>query len=228
MNDITNIHALADNELDAETKQMVEASLSSDPAARREFEAVCALKAVMSRVDPTECDAVWKKCTKRLDELDKSRKVEGLVTRNAWALCAVFAVAILGAGVMNKMRPTVLPAADAAYAASSIPLGNAEARYLEQLPVPKDQRVIDGGRMEMNGVLLERYELVDGRGALTLLHAVGAQISGCSDIGGGFEKSIYNGRPAIIWADSGGTWILISDRDTGSLISAAAVLRERL
>lgn len=229
MNDNLDIHAYADNQLDAQTRAQIEAALAENGSLKREYDDICQMKQLVSKLETEDCSALWKKCSGRLDEIDRASRVQRFVSKNAWSLCAVFAIAIIGAGVMNRIKPTQVTASDAAYAASSIPLGSGGQRTLERLPLPEEQRMVDGGRSQMNdGVGIERYEFIDNSGRFTLVRAVGAQVTGCHDLGEGFAQTMCNSLPAIVWADGADSWIVIANRDVESLRALAAELRQRL
>ncbi len=91
------LHALADGELEkAEAAQLREA-LKKDPASQAEFESILNFKDVLRekplRYESEEC---WRSCVKRLNELDRTKRVESFVGRYSWAMCALVFALILG------------------------------------------------------------------------------------------------------------------------------------
>ncbi len=103
MSDWMEIHALADGELSGESKRLAEAKLAASSELRAEFDAVLALKSTLkAKCQDEASEALWSACSARLDEIDRTRRVERFVGKYAWGLCAVFFAVILSAGVMNR------------------------------------------------------------------------------------------------------------------------------
>lgn len=99
----SDLHALADGELSAEEKAQLFAKLESDPTAQAEYQQITSLKsALRSTAKTPECDELWKACQGRLDEIDKTKRVEAFVGKYAWGICGVFFMAIAIGGVINR------------------------------------------------------------------------------------------------------------------------------
>src|SRR5688572_11364387 len=105
MSDWLEIHALADEQLSAEEKAQAQERLANSEKSQRELRAIQAIKeAAASRRDTVTCEQTWKRCQRRLDEMDKVHRIEGFVGKYAWALCSVLFIGIVGAGMLNRNR----------------------------------------------------------------------------------------------------------------------------
>ena len=103
MKDILQLHALADNQLDPNEAAQVQAALQKDPELMAEYHAVLSIKdCLQSKVSSVTCDETWRTCVGRLNEIDRTRRVEGFVGRYAWALCGVFFLFIVYGGISNR------------------------------------------------------------------------------------------------------------------------------
>ncbi len=99
MIDPMDLHAFVDGELSSNEADAVKTSMATSPSVAREVEAIRNLKVGLRAnvVMPDSADA-WKACTRRLDELDKTKRIESLVGRFAPAMCATLFVGILLVG----------------------------------------------------------------------------------------------------------------------------------
>lgn len=102
MSDYLDLHAMADGELDAAQQSAVRKRLEADNQCAAEFESIQRVKQILGRCQTHDERAVYAGCMKRLDEIDASRKAERFVGKYAWALCAVFLMAIVGAAFVNR------------------------------------------------------------------------------------------------------------------------------
>ena len=99
MIDRKDLHAFVDGELSVEQRTAVELYLKSSSEAAREVETIRALKSLVSqKLTPPSTEGIWKVCVRRLDEIEKTRRVERIVGRYAPALCGGLFVVILLAG----------------------------------------------------------------------------------------------------------------------------------
>src|SRR5690349_7885295 len=103
MTDPKQLHALADEELTPAEASVVRESLKHDPQAAAEYSAILNLKDIVrSNALQHSDEEVWKACVRRLDGIDKTRRVEGFVGRYAWALCgAMFLFILSGRAAMR-------------------------------------------------------------------------------------------------------------------------------
>src|SRR5688572_18589792 len=103
MSDWLEIHALADDQLSDEERARANARLEGCEKSRAELAAIHAVKDVLgTRRDAVTCEETWQRCQRRLDELDKTARIEGFVGRYAWALCGAFLALIIGVGMLNR------------------------------------------------------------------------------------------------------------------------------
>jgi anti-sigma factor RsiW len=108
------LHALADGELDKGEAKLLREALRDDPQAQAEYEVILNFKEmVVQQSVRHEAEDCWKACQVRMNEIDRSRRVESFVGRYAWAMCAVFFVLILGSRFMvNDVRGASARTAD--------------------------------------------------------------------------------------------------------------------
>ena len=99
MIDRTDLHAYVDGELGPDQKASIEQILKTSASDAREVQAIRDLKSMLeSKLTPPSTDGLWKVCVGRLDEIEKTRRVERIVGRYAPALCGGLFVVILLAG----------------------------------------------------------------------------------------------------------------------------------
>jgi len=103
MIDRTDLHAYVDGELTSTQEAEIRASVDSSPNSAKEIEAIRSLKSMLhDRTQSPEVAQSWKACIKRLDEVDKARRVETYVSRYAPALCGAFFLCIVIGGMINR------------------------------------------------------------------------------------------------------------------------------
>ncbi len=82
MIDRNDLHALADNELSSEEQASLLRELESDANARVEYQNIVAMKTALKQSSTSpECGELWNRCQARLNELDKTKRVESFVGR---------------------------------------------------------------------------------------------------------------------------------------------------
>ena len=115
MIDRNDLHACADGELTPDRQAELLSAIESNPATKAEYESICAVKRALksSSSDPT-CEELWQRCRGRLDELDKSKRVESFVGKYAWGICGVFFLVIALGGVFNRSLAKSVRSADVA------------------------------------------------------------------------------------------------------------------
>lgn len=246
MIDPIELHELADGELSKERAEAVRRLLAESPEANREYEAILAVKTVLrERVSSVECRQEWKACVGRLNELDRTRKVERLVSgRFAWGLCGVFFVAIIVAGFGHRGVPTSneQSATLARMAASIGPSRNAPVSPDRQAldssldAMLKQARVwIDPNRMELknwafgnlDGRPVARVTLRDANGDLALM--VVADVIEFDGLGAlpqdhSFRLGHVQGMNCVAWTDGTNTLVLVGRRTYEDLASVASRL----
>ena len=104
MNEWIDVHALVDDELAPDERAKVQEYIKKTPQAELEWYAVREVKAVLiTKCVQPECEDTWKLCTKRLQEIDRTKRVEVFVGRYSWAICGIFVCVIGGAAFFNRM-----------------------------------------------------------------------------------------------------------------------------
>lgn len=114
MNPYDELHAYVDGELSDADRHRIDGLIGSDEDLARRVEAIRSLKAAVASNAPLiECRESWRACQARLTEIDRARRTERFVGRNAWAICACFGIAIFGAGWWHKANaPKTMQNAD--------------------------------------------------------------------------------------------------------------------
>lgn len=232
------IHAYADGECDAAEKQAVEAHTAADDQAARELSWALALRSlvrVRCQIEP--CQDTWGKAMTRLDAIDKAKRTESVVGKFGWALCGVFLVAIVSAGVMNRMvggrvldgtqissifdslRPVVQPSVSSSDRLHvQLPFGAPE------VAVPTGMEVLGARAGAYNGKRVVSLTLLDHEGPLSILMVDGLdKVEGIAPdpFGGKYAVGLFNGRMCATWKQDSYTVLLMGDRSTDELKALA-------
>ena len=240
MIDRLELHALADGQLEGADRQRVSERVASCEESAAEYQAIVDLKkAVSAKCSPITCDQTWQKCRSRIEEVEKTRRIEGFVGRYAWALCSIFVVLIFGAGIMNRSLGDGVRAGDVPAMMSSLsPLSGAapaEARdwirrqtgAAPQVAQPAFQLVGRGiGLFEGRKVLGVR--LRDREGEFVVLVLPGARIvDGVQPIE--HRQDMSAGRMGqancVTWQDGPVALIVTGPRDIDGLCALADQLK---
>ena len=222
MIDPTLIHAYVDGELTAAEVREFESQMHADPALAREVESARQLKASISTFAmKVDCDDAWAGCASRIAELQKVRRTERFVTRNAWALCGGFAFVLLMGGMWHRATaPASVENADfvkmmaGGIGVQSQPISTQRKelnRYLDSL-LNEARKVTSDGRIEvlrseagdMGGHRATRLLLRDKLGDMILIVADGnVEVEGLTSTG------------------TGHTFLLAGDRNASDLVTLA-------
>jgi hypothetical protein len=240
MNEFLDLHALADGELSVEQATGLKQRVQSDASLRREHEAILNLKdLVRDKSLKYESDECWKACVGRLNELDRSRKVNSFVSRYAWAFCGVLFAAIVGARFFVKdVRGDSVRAADIG---RIFPIqGNPHApvtpsqmqEYASLLNLAK--QAVDPNALHlvcpphqalMGDISITRLDLQDGHSGVLELYLVPAQVNFEDTQPLGSDPSVSAGVIAgngtslncLVWSSDGRTLVLAGDRQEADL-----------
>lgn len=246
MSDNLELHALADGELAPEEAARVESRIANCAASMAEYKAILAMRDSSRRLAGTiGCDATWKSCRSRLDEIDKTRRVESFVGRYAWGIASVFLFLILGAGMLNRgssplnstdvarVMSSLGPSLDSSRAAPPEQMGNWLRSVVGDKPatIQFDRMRVDaavegdfGGR---HGAVLR---LRDASGYLELIVIPDAdRIEDMPESGsiGGVSRGYMGRVPCVSWCDQGFAFFLISNRPHEALCQAVENIRVR-
>jgi anti-sigma factor RsiW len=240
-------HALADGELSGEEKASAENHLAECPSCRAEYDALGALKSVLKgRLEPTECHDAWKRCSKRLDEVDRAKRVESFVTRHAWSFCSLFLVVILSAAMLNRtLGRNSVRAGDVAMMASglapmSTPVSQnpAEMRRwvsdnVGDVPMnlqPQHLLVVGAGARTFQGHKMLRLVLRDGLGDFSLLIISNAEsVDGFDRMDAGHEYQVgkIGNANCVAWTDGSCALLVVGDRPIANLCAVAEAISIR-
>jgi anti-sigma factor RsiW len=221
------LHAYADGELTGAERTEVEAALKADPAAAAELVAIRNTKTFVAKnLRTSECEDVWKACCGRLDEIDKTKRVEGFVSKYAWGLCALFLCVILAGGVLRKLNPNTVRTGQVASYVSGLaggwsrppaqPEGRREwvAEKLGQVGAemkPNQLVVLAGQDGIVDNHHVVRLMMADAVGPLELV-----VVSNTDEIEGGeamgrFRTGSINGANCVAWKQNGCAAFLMGD-----------------
>ena len=228
------LHALADNELSEQEAANLKERLDGNSRAQAEYLEIIAMKsALRATAHIPECESLWKACQGRLDEIDKTRRVEAFVGRYSWGICGVFFLAIAVGGILNRsmMRP-VQPNEVAAYMAGlspmSVPRNQAELNpALKQIMGetfanrPATMTVTALGSNRQMGRRTEFVQLSDAFGSVAVVALLDVK-----EVGGlwdyeqdrNFKCARIDGANAMCWSrDDGVICMLIGQRSYSEL-----------
>jgi len=241
MIDPIELHGLADGELAAEREAEIKRQLAECQASQAEFQSILAVKsALREKVAPLEYKRAWKGCVGRLNEIDRTHKIERLVSgRFAWGLCGVFFAAIIFAGyTQHGDRDPNQQSADLARLVGSLgPSKSADAasRALDKSmdDLLKKARVsIDPNRMEimsraygdLDGRSVMRVTLRDASGDLALLVVHGLMpLDGLGELARDHAIKVghVQDKRCVAWSDGANTLVLVGDRAYDDLATSA-------
>lgn len=243
--DRLDLHAYVDGEATRDERRQYESDLADDPQARAEVANIHALKALVARgVTSSEELAAWRSCCRRLDELDRTKRIEGFVGRYSWALCAVFMFVILVGGVIKRGNPSVVRTGEAAGYVSSMVGGfsrapqdaaNRQAWMNEKLGVvqslvqPDRLEVLDAAeKVDENGRRVACFRLADSRGLLALLVVTNAnEVEGVRPMDDSLCAGSMGDANCVVWSQSNISFFLIGPRDHDELARIAQTIRKQ-
>ncbi len=238
MTEPTQLHALADGELAPQEANALRETLKSDPCAAAEVDAILNLKDLLAKNAVVHSDdEAWKGCLRRLDAIDKTRRVEGFVGRYAWAICgAMFLFILSGRVAMRNVQGDTARISDLLpFGRSTRPAGEQarlQARvYREILGRVRnglDAKAIEVG-MPVAGRVHDRPALRipmrDGEGDLVLTRVQGLlnlQDTTPMPTNPEMAMGVVGGENCLVWRAGDETWVLNGARSLNSLGDVAA------
>ncbi|MCW5941567.1 MAG: hypothetical protein KIS66_05005 [Fimbriimonadaceae bacterium] len=242
MNDLLDVHSLADGEcrgddLDRATR------LADAPAGRRELEAVRALRACLrSKLEQPSVDDAWSQCVRRLDAIDKTRRIESFVGRYAWGLSGILLAALVGTAMLQRTfgAPDVRARDVAMLASGMFPSGESRlldaSRYRQwfqdafgsQPSESQAWRVSGGVAMTFHGRRMARVNLSDGKGDVSLVMVEDPAAARATTP---FTDHVYfcaqtmREMNCVTWEENGFALMVVGDRSTDELHRLADELR---
>lgn len=242
MIDPIELHALADGELAPEREAVLRRLVDSSPDAAAELKAILTVKAVLrTRISPVDGSAEWSRCVARLGEMDRTRRIERVVSgRLAWGLCGVFFALILGAGVMHRgsnsanmnsadlawMVGSFRPAHEASRTPSRTTEAVDELMKMAKISIdPKRMEVLQRGYGELDGRQVVRFTLRDANGDLALVVVPDVlQLDGLGRRDHTFHIGHVGPMNCVGWTDGKNTLVLVADRPYEDLATVASSL----
>ncbi len=240
MTDPINLHALADGELSSSEAKALHEALKTDARASAEHDAILNLKEMVAKnaVRHME-DEAWKGCLKRLDAIDKSRRVEGFVGRYAWALCGImFAFILSGRYAMRNVQGDTANTADITQllrgSRAASPEEQARAREYEAL-LKGVAGSLDREEVQIRDVLVgkvhdtpaARFLMRDIEGDFVLTRIddhLNLQDTVPVPSVPGMSAGVADGQNCLVWHTPGHTWILCGSRALSQLGEVASKL----
>lgn len=229
--DLLKVHALIDGQLDEAESREVKSHVAGCNVCNAEFLAVSSLKSVLSaKTEKVETKESWAKCQKRLNEIDRTSKVESFVGRYSWAMCAVLFLVIVSASFTNHVfgRTNVRSGEVANMMSTMSPLSSIKPstwfdsqKWLEQTfgsapaqKQPEGTKVLGMGRCTVNGLRAAQLLLADSQGPVRLLVIDAEGYEGATRME---SRSRYlvgriNGQNSLVWTDERFTFVLVGDR----------------
>jgi anti-sigma factor RsiW len=244
MREYLDLHALADGEATESPSQELRDRIERDPACAAEYAAIQNLKDfVRGNVRNHREEESWKSCVKRLNEIDKTRRVENFVGRYAWALCGVAFVAIVGGGLLNHARPTQMDGTDLSSVMASFGPARSPGvsqpddvkRWINGL-LGRARQSIDPSRMvvrsaaegSLEGHRMLQLQMRDASGDLILVVLEGnanfADLQPLPDPH--YHGGRMNGLNCISWSKGGVSMVLFGQRTHDDLANVANRLSE--
>lgn len=239
MSERLDIHAYVDGELSAEERKVVEDKLKECSVSQAHEVAVRHLKdAVKSHCKTPECAEAWKACRKRLDEIDRTHRVENFVGRYAWGMVAAFTLMIVGVAGLNRsagpdLRTQDLARITAGLADVAAPISQApedKRRWFadvvqNKVNVQPVQLALIGGRQgkTIDGKTVTVVNLADSVGPLVLVIIEKTRrVEGMEPIAATtFYQTKINNLNAVGWMDSGAVCFLAGNRECNELCGIA-------
>lgn len=236
MKELLDIHALADGELSKEESQALRKLIASNPAVEAEFSSISNfVDFVSSNAARHQADDCWKACVIRLNELDRSKKVEGFMGRYAWAMCAtLFALIIGGRYAVKDVRGESARSADLIRIFRSAPKDQSQNQQLYAHLFEGSKQARSGLRIREHAtgsildVPVDRFTIQDRKGDLTYFiiqdivnfEDATEVTSGSGIFGGMISSPDSQGAPGlncVIWTDQGQTRVLLGPRSISEL-----------
>lgn len=229
--DLLKVHALVDGQLDEAESQELQRHISECESCRSEFLSVQILKGVLgAKCDKPQTTQSWAKCVKRLNEIERTSKIESFVGRYSWAMCAILFLVIVSGSITNRVfgRNSVHSGEVANMVSSMAPLSGIKPsswfdsqKWLQQTfgysPTPSQPEgltVLSMAKGTVNGRRGALLKLADSKGALNLLAIEAEGLEGGAKMDGRSRYSVgqINMVNSIAWTDGRVTFVLIGNR----------------
>jgi anti-sigma factor RsiW len=243
MNKIEDLHALIDGELNSEESRRLRALVDGSTSMQAELSAISNVKDLLrQKCSNSPTDEVWKVCVVRLDEIDRSRKVESFVGKYAWAFCAGLFLLVIGSRfAVTDVKGETARAADLLQFHSSATGPSAEnqrlfAQLIQNSRVNRSGvQVLSHASGMVNDVPVDKLVIADKTGRLiffAIQNVVHFEDSSMVPTESGISGGIMPTPTAadaprlnyVIWLDSGKTYVLAGPRSIDQLAEASVDL----
>lgn len=241
---IEKVHAFADGQLTEAEKAEVVKLIGEDKTAQAEYEWARYTKEMLAtKCQPIADDESWQACLNRLDAIDKTSKAEGFVGRYAWAMCALFLIAICSAAWVNRTYGSKQLSNEqvAGLFSSFSPVverssaQNQSPKEIVQQCIPNPPVLVIPPQFVVESA--EKTETPDFAAARLLIHDEKGQLalviinnaSGVEAIdksaGNEFQSGTLNSNPCVLWESNGSTILLMGPRSREELLQIADVMK---
>lgn len=236
MIDRQELHALADGELSPERQRELLAELAGDSDSAAELQAIQAVKATLqTKLENPDDPELWSRCQGRLAEIEKTRRVEGFVSRYAWGLCGIFFLTIVVGGLMNRVGAKSVQANDVAgYVAglTPVPISQSQNKQTELEPIvrqvigeafkakPAQMRIVSIGRNDIPGQRVGCVQLGDAFGIVSVMAMPDVQhVDGVwsYEKDNRFFGGKVDGMNALFWRENGMICMVVGQRSYDEL-----------
>jgi len=235
---LEDLHSLADGELSAAESQVVIHELSLDADLTAEYQRALRLKKFVSQhAEVYKAEDAWKVSVARLKEIDRTRRVDSFVTRNAWGLCGVIFASLVVGGMLQRNSASNVSGNEVARMMSSFTPERSSTAF-----TPDERKYVQGlfnqADKSVNTITLERfyvgsnddgrrmrrYFLRDGGGRMVLDVVEGVRsIEGMTVHGEDprYKSGNMGQATTIAWVKDGSALLLTAERDPSSLVEIA-------
>lgn len=242
MIDPLKIHALADGEVATDELHDLRDQIAACEKSAAELQAIKTLKDLMLRAAPVECEETWKQCVKRLDQIDKTRRIESAVGRYAWGFCGVLFVAIMLGGLRARNDSAgVVRSGDVPQMVSGmVPFSSFKSdspttaqRWLQD-NAPTAPMEMGDNRLQLvggiagvaNGHRVVRLTLRDQEGDLALIMIHGTdELDGFQSGDGQYQQGKIDDINCVAWRNGNCAVLLVGDRDANELQTIASHIK---
>lgn len=240
--DYSLLHALVDGELTEIERIEVMAWISADERAANEYASVIRLKTALRSVRCAEPDPeLWSRCRGRLNEIDRVNRIDSVVGRYSWAMCAAVFAIIIGGGLYARFSGHRFGAQDVASLTSNMipglstshPSAKTMPGWMKQAvgesPVNNFGRVqvIRAEAGESKGVPVARIFLRDPSGPMVLYVIRGGDpVDDMSpvDTNSQMRGGMIGDLNCVSWTSRGSTCLLAGRRELDALAKVAQSL----
>ena len=154
---LEDLHSLADGELSPAESQDVIRELNSDAGLTAEYQRVLRLKQfVLQHAEVLQNEDAWRVSVARLTEIDRTRRVDSFVTRNAWGLCGVIFASLVVGGMLQRNSASNVSGNEVARMMSSFTPDRSSIAF-----TPDERKYVQGlfnqADKSVNSITLERF-----------------------------------------------------------------------